>query len=82
MLKLYYGNMQVVKGKVKGYGLPADIWSLGCTVLEMLTGQIPYYPMECVRIRLAFQAHNPTVSSFYHAIKMRLNLCDFSKLNN
>lgn len=41
--------MQVVKGKNKGYGLPADIWSLGCTVLEMLTGQLPYRDLECVR---------------------------------
>ncbi|CAN0892567.1 Mitogen-activated protein kinase kinase kinase 1 [Linum grandiflorum] len=38
---------EVVNGKGKGYGLPADIWSLGCTVLEMLTRQIPYSDLEC-----------------------------------
>ncbi|KAI4389137.1 hypothetical protein MLD38_001394 [Melastoma candidum] len=37
---------EVVRAKSNGYGLPADIWSLGCTVLEMLTRQLPYYPLE------------------------------------
>ncbi|XP_044475620.1 mitogen-activated protein kinase kinase kinase 1-like [Mangifera indica] len=39
---------EVVNNKNQGYGLPADIWSLGCTVLEMLTRQLPYYPLECM----------------------------------
>ncbi|XP_021982823.1 mitogen-activated protein kinase kinase kinase 1 [Helianthus annuus] len=39
---------EVVNLKNKGYGLAADIWSLGCTVLEMLTRRIPYAPMECM----------------------------------
>ncbi|XP_076903553.1 mitogen-activated protein kinase kinase kinase 1-like [Bidens hawaiensis] len=39
---------EVVNLRNKGYGLAADIWSLGCTVLEMLTRSIPYYPMECM----------------------------------
>ncbi|KAI3777337.1 hypothetical protein L1987_47137 [Smallanthus sonchifolius] len=39
---------EVVNLKNKGYGLAADIWSLGCTVLEMLTHRIPYSPMECM----------------------------------
>ncbi|XP_050263156.1 mitogen-activated protein kinase kinase kinase 1-like [Quercus robur] len=37
---------EVVNLKNRFYGLAADIWSLGCTVLEMLTRQHPYSHLE------------------------------------
>ncbi|XP_021898528.1 mitogen-activated protein kinase kinase kinase 1-like [Carica papaya] len=42
-------SRDVVNGKNHGYGLPADIWSLGCTVLEMLTRQMPYLDLDWVQ---------------------------------
>ncbi|XP_022642794.1 mitogen-activated protein kinase kinase kinase 1 isoform X2 [Vigna radiata var. radiata] len=41
---------EVVNLRSCGYGLAADIWSLGCTVLEMLTRQPPYYHLEEMQV--------------------------------
>ncbi|CAO2834709.1 unnamed protein product [Amaranthus hypochondriacus] len=52
---------EVVHNKNKGYGLAADIWSLGCTVLEMLTGKVPYAPLEFMQALFRIGKGEPPV---------------------
>ncbi|XP_074557380.1 mitogen-activated protein kinase kinase kinase 1-like [Curcuma longa] len=72
---VYWMAPEVVNPKMS-YGLAADIWSLGCTVLEMLTRQIPYPDLEWVQALFRIgRGEPPTIP-----ICLSKNACDFISL--
>ncbi|XP_048450853.1 mitogen-activated protein kinase kinase kinase 2-like [Rhincodon typus] len=59
----YWMSPEVISGE--GYGRKADIWSVGCTVVEMLTEKPPWAEFEAMAaiFKIATQPTNPQLPS-------------------
>ncbi|XP_067315180.1 mitogen-activated protein kinase kinase kinase 2 isoform X2 [Pseudorasbora parva] len=57
----YWMSPEVISGE--GYGRKADVWSIGCTVVEMLTQRPPWAEYEAMAaiFKIATQPTNPTL---------------------
>lgn len=59
---IFWMAPEVAKGK--GYSAKVDVWSVGCLVLEMLTGHQPWHEVKGNVISMLGKGHSPPIPRF------------------
>jgi len=55
----WYTAPEVINGEE--YSFPCDVWSLGCTLIELLTGKPPFHHLNAVEALFAMTEEMPSV---------------------